>query len=960
MAIPPPSGQPAAGPAIANPPASAVIRVSDAAGLTAALKAATGGETILLADGDYGAMTLSNRFAQTVTLQSETPQGARFTALTVQSAAQMTFDGLLLDYVATPGSPASANSRFDITASSGITFRNSLFDGDVMDCPGDPADGYPVGRGLMVTQSDGILIENNEFRSFWKGLNLGNTTNAVVRGNEIHDMRSDGINLSAVDGVVVEGNYIHDFNRNLATGDHPDMIQMWSSGNSLVPRNVTIRDNYLDMGGGSTTQSIFLSHNAAAYQVHGGSLAFENITVTGNVIVNGHDHGITLGTTRGAVVANNTVLAPPGSGLSAPRISIDGLSTGVVLTDNIAERIQYVSSPPAGWTVSGNVLAQSDAPGQPNYYGDLFVNAMSGITGTPENLRMLPDSPAALAGAGAAQLRGPFTPAALTALARAESGGETGGLANEIRFDAGYSAGPAGPAAGLGAKFHWDFGDGTSGTGETVLHRYTQPGVFTAVLTVTLPDGSQDTSAIRSVIHGPDLLSFSGGALQFYDTGLVTDIDPGAAAAAGDGRLHFAATTAIALPKGSEAALEDAAGFSIALRLQADAPGTLMALKTAFGLQITSTGEISASMPSLTGNLVTAGAHLLDGALHDVVIGFDGAARMLTLIVDGAVLASIDPGIAALPGILDGNVLKLGATNTANGFSGTVEMLEIDVNPALYDMTPLPVPAAAPAPPVLSGQLEIGTVTVGQNGGEQWHSVTFSAAIPDARVVMGPLDSVGKHAAVMRVRNVTDSGFEFQIDEWDYLDGKHVAETVSWLAASAGDHMLASGQRIVVGRSLAADEALSRVALSHFDGGTVLAQVSSAAGREAVTTRISGVASDGFDLHLQEQEAADGLHAAETVDWIALEEHADGFAFVSLQLAQDWQTIAPPAPGLALLGGMQTEVETDTAALRYRLDAAGTISLQIQEEQSADKEILHRAEETHLLFADAGLYDLFA
>jgi len=25
----------------------------------------------------------------------------------------------------------------------------------------------------------------------------------------------------------------------------------------------------------------------------------------------------------------------------------------------------------------------------------------------------------------------------------------------------------------------------------------------------------------------------------------------------------------------------------------------------------------------------------------------------------------------------------------------------------------------------------------------------------------------------MRVRNVTDTGFEWQIDEWDYLDGVH-------------------------------------------------------------------------------------------------------------------------------------------------------------------------------------------
>jgi len=45
-------------------------------------------------------------------------------------------------------------------------------------------------------------------------------------------------------------------------------------------------------------------------------------------------------------------------------------------------------------------------------------------------------------------------------------------------------------------------------------------------------------------------------------------------------------------------------------------------------------------------------------------------------------------------------------------------------------------------------------------------------------VVMGPPTHEGWHPATVRVRNVTDTGFEFQIDEWDYLDGAHALEDV--------------------------------------------------------------------------------------------------------------------------------------------------------------------------------------
>ncbi|KIC41891.1 hypothetical protein RA27_00255 [Ruegeria sp. ANG-R] len=258
---------------------------------------------------------------------------------------------------------------------------------------------------------------------------------------------------------------------------------------------------------------------------------------------------------------------------------------------------------------------------------------------------------------------------------------------------------------------------------------------------------------------------------------------------------------------------------------------------------------------------------------------------------------------------------------------------------------------------------ESGTVSVAQTGPDQWHSVSFSAAISDAVVVLGPVTNVDGDPVTTRVRNVTDTGFEFQIDEWDYLDGTHGLESLGWLAVSAGTHELESGQKIVAGT---ASVSTGFTQLSYGEtlvNPIVLSEVTSVNETDAVTTRMRNVTNTGFQAQIEEQESS-GAHVAETVSWIALESGA-GAGFEAFRTADqldervdrfDFTTSFGSAP--VLLADMQSTDGGDTSTVRMQsLDATG-VSLFVAEEQSKNVEVGHTNETAGILALSGGL--LFA
>jgi hypothetical protein len=79
-------------------------------------------------------------------------------------------------------------------------------------------------------------------------------------------------------------------------------------------------------------------------------------------------------------------------------------------------------------------------------------------------------------------------------------------------FDASRSADPDGATA----AFSWDFGDGETGSGESVQHTYRQPGDYTVRLTVRDRQGEKDTAQLPVAV-AEDVGSGNGLKAEYYE-----------------------------------------------------------------------------------------------------------------------------------------------------------------------------------------------------------------------------------------------------------------------------------------------------------------------------------------------------------------------------------------------------------------------------------------------------------
>lgn len=157
--------------------------------------------------------------------------------------------------------------------------------------------------------------------------------------------------------------------------------------------------------------------------------------------------------------------------------------------------------------------------------------------------------------------------------------------------------------------------------------------------------------------------------------------------------------------------------------------------------------------------------------------------------------------------------------------------------------------------------------------------VVFDRPIDNAVIQLTGTNS-GGNQYVFRITEVTDTGFRFIVDEWDYLDGPHGAtETINWVAIEEGVHELPDGRIIAAGYQDTSSTAVNVDFAEAFTSPPVVVTTALAEAdinAEAIDSDPFNVTTNGFDLILEEEEGNDGVHGDVSVGWIAFGVGGDG------------------------------------------------------------------------------------
>ena len=168
---------------------------------------------------------------------------------------------------------------------------------------------------------------------------------------------------------------------------------------------------------------------------------------------------------------------------------------------------------------------------------------------------------------------------------------------------------------------------------------------------------------------------------------------------------------------------------------------------------------------------------------------------------------------------------------------------------------------------------EAGTTNVGQADGSQWYTVNLQNYYCNPVVVMQIMTYNGTQPAHIRIRNVSSNSFEFQIEEWDYLDQFHLTEKIGYLVIEGKRHQMANGKIIEAGK-LETDHSWANVEFGPIftDSPVTLSRCQSFNGAQAVVSRERNVSISSFEVRLQEEEANNDVHLKETIGYIAIEQ----------------------------------------------------------------------------------------
>lgn len=262
---------------------------------------------------------------------------------------------------------------------------------------------------------------------------------------------------------------------------------------------------------------------------------------------------------------------------------------------------------------------------------------------------------------------------------------------------------------------------------------------------------------------------------------------------------------------------------------------------------------------------------------------------------------------------------------------------------------------------------QAGSITTNSPGENDPITITFDEPLTDPIIALTATNN-GGNQFTLRVTDIsydTDgnaTSFTFIMEEWEYLDGPHPAtETINWIAVEEGVHTLPDG-RIIEAGTTSATHANSTVNLAggFTDPPVVLTSVMSENDTTTVDSDPLNITASGFNVRLQEEEAEDGIHASETVGYIAIQAGGDAesgtaAAFGGVNHTTHTLTLGDTFSNGVVVAETQTINGGNTATVVIDGQTGSSVDLFVEEEQSNDSEMNHIDETIGVVTFEDGL-----
>ncbi len=354
-----------------------VITVTNSKELTAALSAAKGGDTIQLASGNYGDVSISGKtFATDVIIKSaDANHPAVFNTLQIMKSSGIDFTGVTVNMA----SNSAANLDTPVVRllnDDHISFHNdTVTAGLANNTLGGNVVGLPTGRGFQIQASTNVTVDHTDINHVDHGIVLIGAKSLSITNDNIHDVRTSPISGTVLDHVTIDGNKFSNSNPyNWGHGDHADFIHLWTDPNqTTVATDIKITNNTLAQGTGTAILGISLEDNS--------KLGFSNVQIANNLIMDGNSQAIRVSHLENSSITGNTLLQTSGGAGDAPAITLTNTNHNVDVSDNVVGGAINTATD-ASIKVHDNVLAQNTDMTKANYYADTLVKAVAGAMTT--------------------------------------------------------------------------------------------------------------------------------------------------------------------------------------------------------------------------------------------------------------------------------------------------------------------------------------------------------------------------------------------------------------------------------------------------------------------------------------------------------------------------------------------------------------------------------------------------